>query len=135
MEAVPEALKSVKPSLILKYWRQTQRIIQAYREGATFGDEEYRAPVYTSHRRVSQRKPGADGQHIDFWGHGPGADGALHQAPGFALNFGPHHFVPFDHHLYRVRYLLSDENIRAATRSISACTIPGSVNDELVGPQ
>jgi hypothetical protein len=62
MEAVPEALESVKPSLIFKYWRRTQRIIQAYREGATFGDEEYRARVYTSHRRVSQREPGADGQ-------------------------------------------------------------------------
>ncbi|KAA8904883.1 hypothetical protein FN846DRAFT_18524 [Sphaerosporella brunnea] len=47
----------------------------------------------------------------------------VHLAPAFALNFGPHHFVPFDHHLHRVRCLLSDENIRATTRSISACTI------------
>ncbi|KAA8893418.1 hypothetical protein FN846DRAFT_914062 [Sphaerosporella brunnea] len=29
IEAVPEALESVKPSLIFKYWRRTQRIIQA----------------------------------------------------------------------------------------------------------
>jgi hypothetical protein len=31
--------------------------------------------------------------------------------------------APFDHHIYRASYLLSNENIRAATRSISACTI------------
>ncbi|KAA8910532.1 hypothetical protein FN846DRAFT_917608 [Sphaerosporella brunnea] len=40
MEAVPEALESVKRSLIFKYWRRAQRIIQAYREGVTFGDKD-----------------------------------------------------------------------------------------------
>ncbi|KAA8904277.1 hypothetical protein FN846DRAFT_984801 [Sphaerosporella brunnea] len=62
LEAVPEALESVKPSLLFKYWRRTPRIIQAYREDVTFGDEEYKGRVYTGHRRVLQREPGADGQ-------------------------------------------------------------------------
>jgi hypothetical protein len=56
-QVVPKALESVKPSLIFKYWRRTQRIIQAYREGAVFGDKQYKERVYTSHRRVSQRQP------------------------------------------------------------------------------
>jgi hypothetical protein len=59
-EVVPKALESVKPSLIFKYWRRTQRIIQAYRDGAVFGDKEYKERVYKSHRRTSQRQPGAD---------------------------------------------------------------------------
>ena len=37
-EVVPQALESVKGSLICKYWESTQRILQAYREGAVFGD-------------------------------------------------------------------------------------------------
>jgi len=47
-----EALESVKLSLIHKYWLRTQRIVEAYRTGAKFGDEEYKQKVYTSHRRV-----------------------------------------------------------------------------------
>jgi len=35
-----EALESVKLSLIHKYWLRTQRIVEAYRTGAKFGDEE-----------------------------------------------------------------------------------------------
>ena len=51
-EVVPQALESVKGSLICKYWERTQRILQAYREGAIFGDADYRQKVYRSHRRV-----------------------------------------------------------------------------------
>ncbi|KAA8904893.1 hypothetical protein FN846DRAFT_18914 [Sphaerosporella brunnea] len=57
----------------------------------------------------------------------------VHLAPAFALNFCPHHFVPFDHHLHRVRCLLSNENIRAKTRSISACTICSSCSNYSAG--
>ena len=38
-EVVPQALESVKGSLIYKYWERIQRIFQAYREeGAVFED-------------------------------------------------------------------------------------------------
>jgi hypothetical protein len=47
-----EALKSVKPLLIHKYWLRTQRIVEAYRTGAKFGEEEYKKKVYTNYRRV-----------------------------------------------------------------------------------
>ena len=33
----PSALESVKGSIICKYWERTQRILQAYREGAILG--------------------------------------------------------------------------------------------------
>ena len=36
-EVVPQALESVKGSLIYKYWDCTQRILEAYREGAILG--------------------------------------------------------------------------------------------------
>ena len=51
-EVVPQALGSVNGSLICKYWERTQRMLQAYREGAIFGDADYRQKVYRSHRRV-----------------------------------------------------------------------------------
>ena len=35
-EVVPQALESVKGLIIRKYWERTQRILQAYREGAIF---------------------------------------------------------------------------------------------------
>jgi len=47
-----EALESVIPLLIHKYWLRTERIVEAYRTGAKFGDEEYQKKVYTNHRRV-----------------------------------------------------------------------------------
>jgi hypothetical protein len=52
-QVVPKALESVK------YWRCTQRINQVYREGAVFGDKQYKERVYKSHWRVSQREPEA----------------------------------------------------------------------------
>jgi hypothetical protein len=48
-----DALESVRPSLIFKYWARTQRITEAYRSGSIFGDEEYKK-VYKSHRRVHE---------------------------------------------------------------------------------
>jgi hypothetical protein len=34
----------------------------------------------------------------------------------------------FDHHIYRASYFLTNENIRAATRSITSCTILGMLS-------
>ena len=51
-EVVPQALESVKGSLICKFWERTQRILKAYWEGAVFGDAAYTQQVYRSHRRV-----------------------------------------------------------------------------------
>ena len=48
----PSSLGSVKGSLICKYWERTQRILQAYMEGAIFGDADYREKVHRSHCRV-----------------------------------------------------------------------------------
>lgn len=59
-QVLPEALESVKPSLIFKHWRRTRRIIQAYRDGATFGDKQHKERVYKSHRRFSLRQLEAD---------------------------------------------------------------------------
>ena len=51
-EVVPQVLESVKDSLICKYWERTQRLLQAYREGAIFRDADRREKVHRSHRRV-----------------------------------------------------------------------------------
>ena len=49
-EVVPQALESVKGSLICK--ERTQRILKAYREEAVFGDAAYKQQVYRSRRHV-----------------------------------------------------------------------------------
>ena len=54
-QVVPQALESVKGSLICKFWERTQRILKAHREGAVFGDEAYKQQVYKSHRHVRER--------------------------------------------------------------------------------
>lgn len=41
-EIIPEALESAKGSLARMYWERTQCMLQAYREGAVFGDAPYR---------------------------------------------------------------------------------------------
>ena len=51
-EVVPQALEYVKESLIYRFWKRTQRILKAYREGAVFGDEAYKQRMYKSHWRV-----------------------------------------------------------------------------------
>jgi hypothetical protein len=53
---IPLALTSVSPSLILKFWKRTERMIQVYREGFAYGTSEFVNRVkriYHSHRRVS----------------------------------------------------------------------------------
>jgi hypothetical protein len=49
---VPEALDSVSPQLIWKYHQKTLRIMQSYRDGYTYGTEEFRNHVYKSYCRV-----------------------------------------------------------------------------------
>ena len=44
-EIVSHALESVKRSLICKFWKPSQRIVKAYREGAMFGDAQYKTQM------------------------------------------------------------------------------------------
>jgi hypothetical protein len=53
-----EALESVIPLLIHKYWLRTERIVEAYRTSAKFGDEEYQKMVYTTGEYRLQRLKG-----------------------------------------------------------------------------
>jgi len=53
---VPDCLESVKPTLIGKFWAQTERMMRAYHEGIAYGTPEFKEKVtetYRSHRRVS----------------------------------------------------------------------------------
>lgn len=52
---VPQALESVSPALIWKYWHKTQRIMAGYREGYIYGSNAFKT-IYKSHRRVSESK-------------------------------------------------------------------------------
>lgn len=51
-ETVPKAVHSVNSTLIGKYFRKSMRILQAYKDGITYGTQEFVKTVYKSHRRV-----------------------------------------------------------------------------------
>jgi hypothetical protein len=50
---IPLALASVSQSLILKFWKRTERMIQVYREGFAYGTSEFVSRV----KRVYQSPP------------------------------------------------------------------------------
>jgi hypothetical protein len=49
---VPRVLKSTEQMKIWKWYKKGARIIQTYREGITYGTEEFRVRYYKSHRRI-----------------------------------------------------------------------------------
>jgi hypothetical protein len=54
-KTVPEALESVPNSSINRYFNLSLRIMEAYRDGVTYGTEEFTKRVYKSHRRIPDK--------------------------------------------------------------------------------
>lgn len=52
---LPEALHSVTPTSINRYYERCKRIIVAYGEGCEYGTEEFRDKIYRGHRQVADK--------------------------------------------------------------------------------
>jgi hypothetical protein len=53
-ETVPKAVGSASAELIYKYYKKGMRILQAYKDGISYGMDEFVEKVYRSHRRTTE---------------------------------------------------------------------------------
>ena len=52
---LPEALDSVTPATINRYYRRCMRTLGAYMDGHTYGTKEFKEKVYRGHRQVADK--------------------------------------------------------------------------------